>query len=113
MTDTDRAYAAVIADWCARSLAEAKESGAFDTRCFVQNVDLIIAALREYAGERGTPERSWVSIAGGISSLPMPNWGYPNHPGIAGPCKFRDSSEWNGHQWTKSPGPEATRDTAA
>lgn len=46
---TDRAYAAVIADWCARSLAEAKESGAFDTRCFVQNADLIIAALREYA----------------------------------------------------------------
>ena len=45
----ERRYAKDVADWCARSLAEAKETGAFDTRCFVQNADLIIAALREYA----------------------------------------------------------------
>lgn len=48
----NRPYAKTVADWCARSLAEAKDTGAFDTRCFVQNADLIIAALREYAGQK-------------------------------------------------------------
>lgn len=52
----NRTHAKDVADWCARSLAEAKETGAFDTRCFVQNADLIIAALREYA------ETDWAKL---------------------------------------------------
>jgi len=46
----DRAWAAEVADWCARELEEARlRSGMLETRPFVQNADLIIAALREYA----------------------------------------------------------------
>ncbi len=45
----DRRYAVDVADWCARELAKARETGSLETRPFVQNADLIIAALREYA----------------------------------------------------------------
>lgn len=45
----DRRYATDVADWCARELATAKDTGCLETRPFVQNADLIIAALREYA----------------------------------------------------------------
>jgi len=30
-------------------------------------------------------------------------WGYPNHPGVAGPCEFKDGSKWNGFEWTRPP----------
>lgn len=46
---TCRKYAGEVADWCARELAKARASGDLETRPFVQNADLIIAALREYA----------------------------------------------------------------
>jgi len=49
MTKTDRAYAKDVAEWCERSLSEARRVGYLDTRPFVQNVQLIICALREYA----------------------------------------------------------------
>ena len=45
----ERRSAGEIADWCARELATAKTTGNLETRPFVQNADLIIAALREYA----------------------------------------------------------------
>jgi hypothetical protein len=45
----DRRYAVEVADWCARELAKARENGSLETRPFVQNADMIIAALREYA----------------------------------------------------------------
>lgn len=48
MIDADRGYALVVADWCARELAKAREVGQLETRPFVQNADLIIAALRAY-----------------------------------------------------------------
>lgn len=43
-------YAQDIADWCQRSLDEARRSGHLETRPFVQNVELIILALRAYDG---------------------------------------------------------------
>ena len=30
-------------------------------------------------------------------------WGYPNHPGVAGPCQFADGSKWDGFKWTLPP----------
>ncbi len=44
-----RSYAAEVADWCARELKGAKESGSPMGRAYVQNIDMIIVALREYA----------------------------------------------------------------
>lgn len=49
----DRKYASDVADWCARELAKARTSGDLETRPFVQNADLIIAALREYGQNDG------------------------------------------------------------
>lgn len=47
-----RAYATEVADWCASELVKAKNLGErMDYRCYVQNVDLIIEALREYAAK--------------------------------------------------------------
>ena len=46
-----RAYANEVADWCARELAEARGQRQPMGRAYVQNVDLIIAALREYAAK--------------------------------------------------------------
>lgn len=58
-----RAYANEVADWCARELKRAKEDGAPMGRAYVQNADLIIAALREYASR---PPRSlkggWANV---------------------------------------------------
>jgi hypothetical protein len=51
-TAEDRAYARCVADWCEREVRKACEFGRLETRPFVQNVELIIAALREYA-DRG------------------------------------------------------------
>ena len=49
-------WAGEVADWCARSLDNARVLGrSLDTRPFVQNIDLIIAALRAYEGP--TPMR--------------------------------------------------------
>ena len=45
----DRRYALDVAEWCARELAKAGQTGNLETRPFVQNADLIIAALREYS----------------------------------------------------------------
>ena len=49
--DQSRAYAKDVADWCERELKKASESGHLETRPFVQNAVLIIAALREYAND--------------------------------------------------------------
>ncbi|HMH95668.1 MAG TPA: hypothetical protein VK577_03695 [Bradyrhizobium sp.] len=58
-----RAYANEVADWCARELEEAKGQRQPMGRAYVQNVDLIIAALREYANQ---PPKSlkggWVNV---------------------------------------------------
>lgn len=43
-------YAQDVADWCQRSLDDARKNGRLETRPFVQNVELIIAALRAYNG---------------------------------------------------------------
>lgn len=51
-TPAERKYASDIAEWCARELAKARSSGDLETRPFVQNADLIIAALREYSRAR-------------------------------------------------------------
>ena len=40
-------YCNDVADWIERARDEARRTGSFDTRCLVQNVSLIIAALRE------------------------------------------------------------------
>jgi hypothetical protein len=45
----DRRYATEVADWCERELKAGKETGHLETRPFVQNAQMIIAALREYA----------------------------------------------------------------
>lgn len=45
----DQRYAKDIADWCQRSLDTARLTGHLETRPFVQNVELIIKALRAYA----------------------------------------------------------------
>src|SRR5262245_14846627 len=33
----------------------------------------------------------------------VPKWGYPNHPGVAGPCEFEDGSKWDGFNWVRPP----------
>lgn len=58
-----RKYAGEVADWCARELAKARETGDLETRPFVQNADLIIAALREYAS-------STRALAGAVTTGP-------------------------------------------
>jgi hypothetical protein len=49
MENDERRYAAQVADWCERELKSAKAAGHLETRPFVQNAQLIIDALREYA----------------------------------------------------------------
>lgn len=49
---SDRHAARDVAEWCARELAKARRDGHLETRPFVQNADLIIAALREYGSLR-------------------------------------------------------------
>lgn len=51
---SDRHAANFVAEWCARELAKARQFGDLETRPFVQNADLIIAALREYAQKETT-----------------------------------------------------------
>lgn len=50
----DRRRALDVANWIERDLQSARSMGEMSTRGLVQNVELIIAALREYAnvGER-------------------------------------------------------------
>ena len=43
-------YAQDIADWCQRELDTARLTGHLETRPLVQNIDLIIVALRAYEG---------------------------------------------------------------
>ena len=50
-SDDDRRYARDVAQWCARELVTARRTGDLETRPFVQNADLIIAALLEYAAK--------------------------------------------------------------
>lgn len=49
ISDVDRLYAHDVAEWCERELKVAHQTGRLETRPFVQNAALIIAALREYA----------------------------------------------------------------
>ena len=58
----DRKYAFDVAEWCSRELAKARATGDLETRPFVQNADLIIAALREYSQNDGLR-----SLAGAVS----------------------------------------------
>lgn len=44
-------YARDVADWCQRSLDDARKSGRLETRPFVQNAEMIIAALRTYGNK--------------------------------------------------------------
>ena len=55
----ERKYAKDVADWCERSLTNASATGTMDTRAFVQNAELIITALREYANEQSTSVVQW------------------------------------------------------
>ena len=48
-SNDDRKWAAEVAEWCGRELDKARNTGKLETRPFVQNADLIVAALREYA----------------------------------------------------------------
>lgn len=58
-----RAYAKDVADWCARELAEAKGEGHPLGRAYVQNIDLIIEALREYAARPAqTLSARWINV---------------------------------------------------
>lgn len=45
-----------IADWCRRELETARRTGSLETRPFVQNADLIIAALDHIGNPLLTPE---------------------------------------------------------
>jgi hypothetical protein len=60
---SERAYADEVANWCARELADARKGDLTMGRAYVQNIDLIIKALREYAA---TPPKvvkeCWVNI---------------------------------------------------
>ena len=48
-SNEDRKWATEVAEWCAHELDKARNTGKLETRPFVQNADLIVAALREYA----------------------------------------------------------------
>ena len=66
---SDRAYATEVADWCTRELNEARGAGTSMGRAYVQNVDLIIKALREYAAKPTRVLRGgWVNIYAGPES---------------------------------------------
>ncbi len=47
----DYKWAFEIADWCQRCLDEARTTGRFETRPFVQNAALIIKSLRYYGNK--------------------------------------------------------------
>jgi hypothetical protein len=49
-------HASDVADWCQRELDLARKTGEMDPRCFVQNMELIIAALRAYEGANHADE---------------------------------------------------------
>ena len=53
--EDERRYAKDVADWCERELVSARRTGHLETRPFVQNAVLIIAALREYAVNEKSP----------------------------------------------------------
>lgn len=40
-------YCNDVADWIERTRTEARRTGNFDTRCLIQNVELIVTALRD------------------------------------------------------------------
>lgn len=49
---TDRSAANDVADWIERERAEARANGWWpEKRAYVQNIDLIVAALREYGAK--------------------------------------------------------------
>lgn len=56
---------------------------------------------------RAIPEGLYDEIDAAIGSLHVwqqaPAWGYPNHPGVAGPCSFDDGSYWDGFRWVRPP----------
>ena len=54
-SESERKYAGDVAALCSRELTMARATGHLETRPFVQNADLIIAALREYAAARTAP----------------------------------------------------------
>ncbi len=57
---TDRAYALEVADWIERELTKAKATGETGLlrRPYIQNIGLIIKALREYGGKPNPKEGS-------------------------------------------------------
>jgi hypothetical protein len=51
-SDAERYFALEVAAWCERELTTARNTGHLETRPFVQNADLIIAALKEYGASK-------------------------------------------------------------
>lgn len=45
----ERRYAKDVADWCQRELDTARRTGNLETRPLVQNIELIIKALRAFS----------------------------------------------------------------
>jgi len=67
MIKVQRSYANEVANWCERELKEAKGYATGDAspmgRAYVQNIDLIIKALREYACRPPrTLKGGWVNV---------------------------------------------------
>lgn len=60
-------YASDVADWCQRELDKARETGTIVTRPFVQNVELIIKALRAFA----TPQPA-DAVRGALAKISVP-----------------------------------------
>lgn len=91
MMPSKRAYATEVADWCERELKSAKENGERMGRAYVQNVDLIIAALREYAAK---PPRvlkmGWINVyAAPTSRGSFVTWFESKDDADAGACSNR------------------------
>lgn len=62
---TGRGYAVQVADWCQRELDDVKKHAQAPPmgRAYVQNVDLIIKALREYAARPPAKLKGgWVNV---------------------------------------------------
>lgn len=58
-----RVYANEVANWCERELKSAAENGDPMGRAYMQNIDLIIEALREYARRAPrTLKGGWINV---------------------------------------------------
>lgn len=88
---SERNYATEVADWCQRELDAARGVGEPMGRAYVQNIGLIIKALREYAARpRRVLRMGWINVyAAPTSRGSFVTWFESKEDADAGACSDR------------------------